>query len=517
MPGLVHKIPNFASRGAFRGAAYDRWLSHLKSHVDRPIDELRGGSLSVLQARCRDLWRNSEIAHGAIETIVTNVVGSGVQVSPRMSDAAGNLLWDDNRRLRDLWREHQKHISVAGDNFTEFTTQALRTFKQDGEHYLLKVFNPKTRFGKEYMTIEGSQLTGDGNAYNLKNPHNNPINMGIETDEFGRRVAYHVFVDGKDSLAGSGTGRKYERIPAERIIPLTELQRYGALRGLPMLVAGILLIADCEELRHATLAKAWLHAAITAVVTSKDRLGASADFPGSGVSTEAAGEFVATGSEVTKSESLGFEQMMIDAGMLLMGDKEMKVDLLDSKTPPAQFSQFDAAMLRGVSAATGLSPIAILRETTGISYSTFRGWLNSDLMLYKQIGEQFDPRVIEPIYQDFVRAVYLEKFILPMPSGVVDLFASKVQHPIPRGIDPLKDQRAFTEAMANGTMSPETVCAAQGRDIFEEIASRKQVLEACKRAGVDSRAFFGQTPSVISDEDIEREEREAGKEDEDAA
>jgi len=510
MPELATNLQNFTSRPAFRGAANDQWLNFLKSNILGPVNEVSGGILSILQARSRDLWRNNEIAHGIIETIVTNVVGAGLHIYPRMKDSSGKLLFKENMILRELFEEYSENVTFNGQNLLTFITQALRTAELDGEHFLLEVHDPDSKFMVKWATFEGNQLASDRDSKTLAGVvGDNTVDLGVETDKFGRIIAYHIYTDGDDMwFTGRSGDVGVERIDASRVTPLISMARNGVNRGLPRLVAAMLIIADSGEHRHATLAKAWLHASWCAMVSGKDRLGVDADFPGSPVSSSSQSQMQPDDAASKKAKKSGFQVMPTAAGTVLKTDDDVDVNLLDSKSPPANYAEFENAILRAISAAVGLSPIAVVRDPKGASYSANRDWRNQDKMLFDQIGLIFDAAVIKPIYNGFIRSVFDINFLMQKPATALNVKAVKVQHPRPREMDPLKEQKAYTEVMGQGTESPETVAAEQGRDIFEELQSRKEVNDFADSIGFDPRDLFGHSQPLIRNADETGEEYE---------
>ena len=86
---------------------------------------------------------------------------------------------------------------------------------------------------------------------NLNTPSSrgNPVNMGVETNEFGRPLFYH-FLDltvTADHRDGYETADRYTIIPADRVIHIMLSKTGTTFRGVPHLHA---CVADLSSLRQ---------------------------------------------------------------------------------------------------------------------------------------------------------------------------------------------------------------------------------------------------------------------------
>jgi len=65
----------------YQGASHDRNLrTWVYSRGKRTADEEILPDLQILRERSRDLYRNSTVGRGAIKTVVSNVIGSGLKL-----------------------------------------------------------------------------------------------------------------------------------------------------------------------------------------------------------------------------------------------------------------------------------------------------------------------------------------------------------------------------------------------------------------------------------------------------
>lgn len=450
---------------AYTGAAYNRMTQHLPSVTRGAFEELQYGVLRTIRARSRWLYNNT-IAHGAINTIVRRVVGAGVQFYPELKSADGTYLREEALALRKAWSAHSRDISTRGHGFHQFSKLALLTYLRDGEAFLLPWENPGKAISREWQIIEGDQLAElDGLA--LENvAEGNKVEMGIEFNPSGRPAAYHFFDDGRDVFGGT-IGRKIRRVPADRVIHWSNAARFDAPRGVPLLAAVVLLLSDEEEFRRAALTQAWANACLTAFITTNSIAATKNAF---GDPSEMFNTSLASDSSLNS----GLDGSPLAYGEIRVLDPDSKVDVVEPKAPSANFDGFDKAILRAIAVNLGISYIALMRDFEATNYSGGRQGDNEDRLTYQDISLAMDEAILEPIWREFTTFAYGVNRLLTR-SKAEDSSSVYIQHPMPREVDPVKEQTAYEVALENGTISPQQVCARQGRN-FHDISD--QWLEA---------------------------------------
>ena len=70
--------------GGYTGARKDRRQTSSWNTVDGSADNVTLPDLPELRQRSRDLLRNAPLACGAVSTVVTNVVGTGLKVQSHL-------------------------------------------------------------------------------------------------------------------------------------------------------------------------------------------------------------------------------------------------------------------------------------------------------------------------------------------------------------------------------------------------------------------------------------------------
>ena len=209
------------------------------------------GSLANLRSRSRELSRNDPQICGAIDCLVSNLVGTGI--SPRWQ--IPNL--KVKKRLQQLWSDWTQESDYDG-MLDFYGQQALlsRSIIESGEVFIH--FRPRRKKDCLSVPFQLQVLESDhlDHTYNTIAPNGNEIRMGIEFDKSGHRAAYWMFRQhpGEQYLA---TVNSFERvrIPASEIVHAFPQLRPGQQRGRPWLSSLILTMHELNQFNDAELVR----------------------------------------------------------------------------------------------------------------------------------------------------------------------------------------------------------------------------------------------------------------------
>ena len=226
--------------GGWHGERLINWQPGISDANTALVPNLRD-----LRARSRDLVRNSPIAAGAIETKVSNVVGSGLQLKSAVDyeflgmdeDAAEEWQTNTERRFA-MWAESELADAYAQQTFAEMQELAFRSYMESGDCFV--VLASKTRpdwpFKLALQVIEADRVS---------NPQwrsdDDKMVQGIERDDEQQAVAVHLmnrhpgaaytlrgFEWKRLELRGAKSGRR-------NVLHLMRKTRPGQSRGVPEL------------------------------------------------------------------------------------------------------------------------------------------------------------------------------------------------------------------------------------------------------------------------------------------
>lgn len=200
--------------------------------------------LRELRARSRDLVRNSPIAGGAIETLVSNVVGTGLRLIPRIDyeflglDEEQAEEWHRNvEREFMMWAGSELADSFGQLTFPEMQALAFRSMLESGDSFvvLTEINRPNWPYKLALQIIEADRISNPGWVADTDD-----MTAGIERDKNHAPIAVHIS-NRHPGRYIAPTDFKWTRIPVagksgrRNVLHLMQKMRPGQTRGIPML------------------------------------------------------------------------------------------------------------------------------------------------------------------------------------------------------------------------------------------------------------------------------------------
>jgi lambda family phage portal protein len=223
--------------------------------------------LVTLRSRSLELYRTDAIG-GAIDGRTNLVVSYGFTPQARIKERAGVVTqaqadqW--NQELEDVYAQTAPAICKTNKrSLWQLSRLVERHHGAYGESFT--ILSDRSEPGRPIpLTLEVVDPERVETPYNQVN---NPlIRLGVEHDESGRIVAYHV----RDKHPGDtlDLNLQYTRYPAERVLHVFESFFAGQSRGLPWLVRTLNRAKDAKDLDEAAIIAAQVEACFAAFVTA---------------------------------------------------------------------------------------------------------------------------------------------------------------------------------------------------------------------------------------------------------
>lgn len=252
----------------------------------------RGGSadadtlmeLPDLRNRSRDLARNAPIATGALNTVVTKVVGTGLALQSRVRrDVLGiseeqASQWQRKTEMEfALWAESPECDLTRHQNFYGLQELAFRSALESGDLLVLLpyVLRPASPYGIKVQLIEADRITNKDSVRDTPS-----LAGGVAMDSDGAPNAYHILKQhpgGIDRLA-----REWDVVPAygtqtgrRNVIHLFRRLRPGQTRGVPYLAPVIEPLKQIDRYSEAEIAAAVVSGMFAVFVKSEGADGLS--------------------------------------------------------------------------------------------------------------------------------------------------------------------------------------------------------------------------------------------------
>jgi lambda family phage portal protein len=345
--------------------------------------------LDKIRRRSRDLVRNAPLAAGAINTVVTNVVGAGLLVKPTINRQVLGLSVEEanawQRRalvIFNLWAESAECDLSRVMTFPAMQDLALRSCLENGDVLGAKRFieRPGSPFGLKIQLIEGDRLRNPGNVADT------PVIMGgVEVDQVtGAPVAYHCMDRHPGDIGGrASTWTRLEAFGAKsgrrNVLHVYKMTRVGAVRGVPYLAPVVEAIKQISRYTEAEIMAAVLNACF-AIVTKSDQGG---------------GDIAAT----TTTDSAGQPINITEPGQFVDLGLNETVESFSPERPNTGFDTFVMAIMRQVGVALEL-PFEVLVKHFTASYSAARAAMLEAWKFFMARRKWFADSFCQPIYED---------------------------------------------------------------------------------------------------------------------
>lgn len=442
-----------SARAIFAGAQQSRltqdWLvSPLTIDQEVRID------LRLLRYRSRSLVRDNAYARRFVYACAANIVGpQGIRMRPVSTTLAGDPHDRVNTKLTAAWDAwcQRANASVDGKmSFLGLQHLLIKTLPSEGEYLVRIVRGADNPFGFALQVLDPDFL--DHTYSEPKAPGRNRIHMGIEVDDYGKPIAYHLL---KKHPAEGGGPQDRERIPAADILHDYIHERAGQTRGYPWFAA---------VLRDMKMLDGYQEAAVVAA-----RAGAAQG---------------------------GFFEMSEDAEVNVQQPATITRDLSPAsfdwlppgvtftpytpQQPTAAYDPFTISILHAQAAGLLLSYASLTGDLRQVNYSSIR----TGMLAERDLWQVFQAWFVEGFCQR-VFAAWLPMAVL---SGQLALQPAEQRAVTvrwkPRGwpwVDPLKDVQATILAIQHGLESRTSALDDEGEDfdeIAEQLAREDQVAKA---------------------------------------
>ncbi len=456
----------------------------------------------MLIARSRDLCRNNGVAAGALQALQDNVVGSGLRLAadPDYKALGKDIAWkeDWSRTTESLWRTWADSFAcdAAGQQtFNSLTQLVFRSALENGEALCLPLWLPRndTPFSTCLQLVDADRLS---------NPQFVPASLylrgGIETDVYGKPIAYHIqkqlnwpgFYYGIYGITGYGisAGLEWERVPAQtsfgrrRVLHVHVKDRVDQTRGKPILAPVIEQFRMLDSYQRTELQSAIVNSIVAGVLETPMDPAGIAEMMG--------------GDPAAYLQSKNEYRVQLEGGTiapLYPGDK--LTPFIPSR-PSQQYAAFIEAILRQIGASIGLPYELILKDFSKTNYSSARAALNEAWRYFIVRRNWLATYWTAPVYRLWMEEA-VNAGMIEAPNFYQNAeFYLKAKWIGPgRGvIDPTKEAEAQQIRVDTFTSTLEEECAEQGRDWELVMEQRKVEVDRMNELGLQPPALTPAPP-----------------------
>jgi lambda family phage portal protein len=447
--------------------------------------------MDMLVARSRDLNRNNGVAAGAFQSLQDNAVGVGLRLNcaPDYVALGKDIKWRQewSRVVESLWRTWADSVAcdAAGQQtFNSLTQLVFRSSLENGEALCLPLWmdRPETPFKTCLQLVESDRMS---------NPQFVPASLylrgGIETDVYGKPIAYHIqkqmnwpgYYYGIYGIQGYGisSGLEWERIPAvtpfgrRRFLHVHVKERVDQTRGKPILAPVIEQFRMLDSYQRTELQSAIVNSLVAGILeTPMDPAGIAEMMGGD-----------PTGYLNAKNEY----RVQLEGGTIVPLYPGDKMTPFTPSRPSLQYAAFVESVLRQIGSSMGLPYELVLKDFSKTNYSSARAALNEAWRFFINRRTWLSTYWCAPVYR-----LWLEEAI---NAGMVEApgyydnpelyLRAKWIGPGRGQIDPTKEAEAAQIRMDTFTSTLEDECAEQGRD-WEDVLEQR-ALEVARMKELD--------------------------------
>ncbi|WP_251666478.1 phage portal protein [Paenibacillus camelliae] len=418
-------------------------------------------NLENLRPRARDLYMGGALSAGALKTMRTNIVGTGLKLKPafdaeflKLTDEQANKLKQQIEREFALWSESKDCDATGMHNFVELQQLAFLSWMMSGDVFALLplIKRPHTVYDLRIKLVEADRCSTPKNSAQVL-LDGNKIQSGVEVDKDGMVCAYH-FSDrhpGASNYYSGANVMKWQRVELfgkktgrRNVLHLMEAERPEQRRGVPVLAPVIEALKQLERYTEAELMAAVISGMFTVFIESEadpsdDILGVPLENP--------------TGEPLPSSE----EEIGLGNGAVQFLQPGEKANIANPGRPNAQFDPFVTSILRQVGAALELPYELLLKHFTA-SYSASRAALLEAWKMFRMRRSWLASDFCQPVYEDwFIEAVSKGRIDAP---GIFDdpaifkAYTKAEWHGPSQGLlDPVKEVNAAILKVNNGFSS----------------------------------------------------------------
>lgn len=403
-------------RNTYEGAQSSR--TRILSSVSGSPNQLTQQSAVKLRNEARYLERNYDLARGALDVLVANIVGTGVRPEPQIRLRNGDMATDINEELSALWEDwaHKPEVTWMHDLYG-MQRLACRAWLRDGEVFGQMIQGRKngldhgTRVPFSIELIESDWIPYQVNETNVV--------QGIAVNEWGRPQGYWVHKRHPSELNGYG---ELKRIEADRMVHLALRDRIRQMRGVTIFASVLNRLKDIKDIEESERVAARVAAAMAGYI----KKGEPAMY-----GQDAAGKL-----DASEYREIDWEPGIIFDD-LRPGEE---VGTIGSQRPNNALIPFRESQMKAFAAGTGVSYSSTAKDYNG-TFSAQRQELVEQYAHYGVLHGQFVSQMHRPIYERFIDVALNQ--IRADQIDQATIYNASHSRPVMPWIDPVKEAKAL--------------------------------------------------------------------------
>lgn len=478
------QILNYGTSGAsYARKSLQGWMT-----AGRDADADIVDNVQTLRNRSRDLYMSSPLATGALRTVRTNVVGTGLALNAQidakflgLTDEQAKAWEETTEREWRLWSESVNCDAERRQTFFQLQSLVLLSALMSGDVFVTMPVIP--RKGCLYDLRVGL-IEADRVCDPMPYPQGKNILGGVEVGTYGETVAYWVCNRHPGALPRSADDPKEEwkRVLAfgtttgrrNVLHVMADVERPAQRRGVPMLAPVIESLKQLTRYSEAELMAAVVSGMFTVFVMSETE----SDTP-----METAFQNSLTPMPSPERDFASYE--LGNGSVVALGEGE-KIQTAAPNRPNPNFDAFSIAICRQIGAALEI-PYELLVKNFTASYSASRASLLEAWKMFRMRREWLVGNFCQPVYEEWLAEAVL-KGRVKAPGFFEDpairaAWCGADWYGDAQGqLDPLKEANAAKVRVEEGFSTREREAAELTGMKYETVHAIRKREEAMRRA-----------------------------------
>lgn len=435
--------------------------------------------LPAIRSRARDIDRNHGIARGGIQTIVDNVVGTGLRLSARPNYIAlgRDKKWAEQWALNTEALYHEWAWSTAchaGDTLTwdQLTALALRSQLMNGEACALPLWLPDRGdgFSTKLQMIEADRL---------ENPEGQPdsttLHGGIRFDQYGAPVGYYFRRNHPgENLYLNAVSPSWQFVPRRtpfgrlRVLHVFDTERSAQSRGKPLLTAVLPQFKNADRYFQYEMQAALFNAMIAGFITTAMDQDSILEMLKSGAPDQNGLDQMAAYTKLRNENAVALK-----GGTLIPLFPGDEIKPFMPQRPAAAFGNFVESVYRIIAVGLDMPYETLMKDYSKTTYSSARSSMLEAWRSFNRRRDWAGTQWCDPIYM-----LFLEEMVNAGKIEAPDFYEKRQAYarckwigPGRGWVDPVKEAQAAILRIRGQVSTREDECAEQGLD-WREVADQ---------------------------------------------
>lgn len=474
----VQRVLNsgYSHGGASRTAT---WAKGYHSESLSPKSDIESNR-KILRERTRDLAMNAPIATAAINSTRTSCVGPGLVPKPKIDYEFLGISRKEAVQLQQkikkefaLWAETTLCDVCDLNNFYEIQQIVFSDWLKNGEEFVLITYEEKTDYMPYRLRLKlvsadrvstPDSTDGDYDGFDKELKNGNSIMNGVEINENGRVVAYHICSNFPGEYASKFPNwqrieKRGKRTGNPNILHVFNADIAEQYRGVPFLAPVITAIKQFTRYTEAEIMAAVVNSIFALFV--KTETGDGVEF--GGVDDE---------DSIYRRESNNDEEIRLGSGTISYLREGESVEAVETKHPSGSYDSFTNAFITMIGAALEISPEVLMKKFAN-NFSASKGALNETWKSFMMRRKWFIDDFCQQVYELWLAEAVAEGRI-PAPGFFTDPLIRKAYTnttwtgPAQGCLNPVQEVSAAEKRIKNGLSTHEDECAAMNGSDFED-------------------------------------------------